>query len=170
MFSFSDYVNFRHEPVSACKIFDVNRTKYRHLENKSKIDSYYVTYSNQNLKISGPATIIESETLVYTCTKGQCIFPCLCKHCVLGENECSEHNILHPGLFDYTTDYFTVRNSDSYISMLMKAKSHLVILWRRVMRWYMMFTSMQVLEGSAFHALMMYSITKLSILCIMWTF
>ena len=31
----------------------------------------------------------------------------------------------------------------------------------------MMYKSMQVLEGSAFHALMMYSIIKLSILCIM---
>jgi hypothetical protein len=31
LISFSDYVNFRHEPVSACKIFYVNRTKYRHL-------------------------------------------------------------------------------------------------------------------------------------------
>ena len=114
LISFSDYVNFRHETVSACKLFDVNRTKYRHLENKTKINSYFVTDSNQDVQISGPATLMESGTLVYTCTKGLCIFPCLCKHCVLGENECSEHKILHPGLFDYMTDYFTVRNSDSY--------------------------------------------------------
>ena len=111
--TFADFVNYRHEPVEACKIFDINTTKYRNLKNKDKIKAYYIKDRSHGEKIAGPAQIIEDHRIIYTCTKSCCIFPCLCKGCVLAEVECSEHTILHPHFFNPDEDFFTVRNGDT---------------------------------------------------------
>ena len=111
---FNDFVSYRHEPVNMCKVFDVNPTKYKGLESKDKIKAYFISNQSDIDKIAGPATLLESQKIVYTCTKGVCIFPCLCKGCILGKKECEEHTILHPFRFDAEADFFTVRNSDGF--------------------------------------------------------
>ena len=111
--TFPDFVNYRHEPVNVCKIYDINISKYKKLENKEKIKSYFITDKNEILNIAGPVTVIEDHRILYTCAQNSCIFPCLCKGCILAEVECSKHNILHPYLFDPDEDFFTVRNGDT---------------------------------------------------------
>ena len=51
-------------------------------------------------------------SLLYTCIKHKCIFPCVCKDCVLEEKQCQEHPILHSGYFDPDRHAITVRSDD----------------------------------------------------------
>ena len=112
--SFSEFVNYRHEPTTACKLFGVNSNKYNDLENKDKIKAYFITKKVENQTIVGPATEMENNGVIYTCGNHKCVFPCICKACVLGIEECQEHKILHPHLFEFSEDFFTVRNADSF--------------------------------------------------------
>lgn len=111
---FHDFVTFRHEPLNVCKVFDINTTAYKQLENKEKIKAYFITENPTNRNIEGPATSIDDQKIVYTCAKNLCIFPCLCKGCVVKEAECSKHRILHPFLFNPDEHFFTVRNGDNF--------------------------------------------------------
>jgi hypothetical protein len=116
LLTFSEFTNYRHLPDDMCRIFDVNRLKYRELENKDKIEAYFASDKNlvNNVKIAGPATVIEGNRIIYTCEKLGCILPCLCKDCVLGSEQCNEHKILHQSLFDPSEDLYIVRKADSF--------------------------------------------------------
>jgi uncharacterized C2H2 Zn-finger protein len=113
LISFQEFVSYRHEPESCCSIFDINRKKYCDLENKVKIDAYFIT--GKPIKVhQGPSSSIVDQSVTYTCLRNMCIFPCLCQICVLAKDQCAEHKIIHPCYFDAKTDFFTVRNGDSF--------------------------------------------------------
>ena len=112
--SFGDFVNYRHEPINNCKIFDINRTKYKQLKNSEKIKAYFIKESSETINLSGPASSLDTQNILLTCPTNKCIFPCLCKTCVLRSKECSEHSILHPNFFDSDEDFFLVRNGYSF--------------------------------------------------------
>ena len=114
--TFSEFSNYRHEPKNMCRVFEVNKRKYSELENKDKIKAYFIIDQTQvqDFNIVGPATVIESNRIIYTCENHSCVFPCLCKDCVLGTGQCGEHKISHPNLFDPKEDFFIVRNADSF--------------------------------------------------------
>lgn len=113
LISFQDFVSYRHEPESCCSIFDINRKKYSGLENKDKIDAYFI--SGKPIKVNfGPSSSIVDQSVTYTCIKNMCVFPCLCQICVLDKNQCNKHSILHPGYFEAKNDWYTVRNGDSF--------------------------------------------------------
>ena len=113
LISFQEFVSYRHEPESCCNIFDINKRKYCDLENKDKIDAYFI--SGKPTKVQhGPSSSIVDQSVNYTCIKNMCLFPCLCRICVLAKDQCVEHKILHPGYFDAKHDWFTVRNGDSF--------------------------------------------------------
>ena len=113
LISFREFVSYRHEPESCCSIFDINRKKYCDLANKDKIDAYFIT--GKPIKVhQGPSSSIVDQSVSYTCIKNMCIFPCLCQICVLAKDQCAKHKIIHPGYFDDKTDFFTVRNGDSF--------------------------------------------------------
>ena len=112
LLTFSEFVTYRHEPVDTCMVFDINREKYEQIQNKDKINAYKITTSNNIEKYAGPAALIDTQQIVYSCVKGSCEFPCLCKACVLNDKECQEHIILHPNIFDPVKHFFIVRNAD----------------------------------------------------------
>ena len=112
LLTFSEFVSYRHEPVGACMVFDINRTKYERLQNKDKIKAYMILKSSERVEFAGPTTLMDKQQICYTCTQGSCMFPCICKACVLSAEECEEHEILHPNLFDPAEHFFTVRNAD----------------------------------------------------------
>lgn len=114
LLDFSEFVTFRHEPVEVCKVFDVNRAKYKQTSNKDKINAYFIANSSEMMQLAGPATTIDLQRVIYSCIKGSCIFPCICKTCVLSTKECQEHEILHPHFFDPALHFFTVRNADDF--------------------------------------------------------
>ena len=43
LISFQEFVSYRHEPTTACKIFDVNKKKYQSLQSREKIEAYYIS-------------------------------------------------------------------------------------------------------------------------------
>ena len=112
LLTFSEFVTYRHEPVDSCMVFDINRQKYRNLQNKEKIDSYKILKCSELSKYAGPTTLIDKNQICYTCPNGFCIIPCICKACALNDEECDKHKILHPDLFDPVDHFFTVRNAD----------------------------------------------------------
>ena len=87
-------------------------------KNKDKIKSYWgdpYCISGYSIKAQyGPCSSIVDQSLIYTCLKSKCIFPCLCQICVLDKDQCVNHNIIHPGYFEIEKDFFTVRNGDSF--------------------------------------------------------
>ena len=70
--------------------------------------------STDNMIISGPCSKDQNQSLIYTCIKHRCIFPCVCKDCVEDEGQCEDHTILHPGYFSPEQHALTVRMHDSY--------------------------------------------------------
>ena len=113
LISFQDFVTYRHEPTGVCINFDINKEKYQGLDNRVKIESYFIK-GVPTKSIFGPTSSIDNESVSYTCNNSMCIFPCLCSICVLQKDQCQEHKLLHPGFFDADNDFFTVRNSDSF--------------------------------------------------------
>ena len=113
LISFQDFVTYRHEPIDACRNFDINKEKYQRLENRVKIESYFIK-GVPTKNVFGPTSSIIDESVFYTCNNSMCVFPCLCRMCVLEKGQCQEHKLLHPGFFDEDNDFFTVRNSDSF--------------------------------------------------------
>ena len=66
LISFQEFVSYRHEPKSCCSIFDINRKKYCDLENKDKIDAYFI--SEKPIKVHyGPFSSIVDQSVTYTC-------------------------------------------------------------------------------------------------------
>ena len=111
---FYDFTNYRHEPSKMCFSYDINLSKYEMLDTKDKINSYFIKEEAKTSTIVGPATLIEKESLLYTCKRHRCIFPCLCVSCVLQTSECSEHNFIHPDLFDNDNDRLLLRTPHNY--------------------------------------------------------
>ena len=112
-YSFKSYVSYRHEPVNECKIFDINHSKYETLENRQKIQSYFVKDNSSGSILAGPATSIDTEQVLYTCKNSMCVIPCLCHHCNIRIPECNEHKIIHPAFFDASSDFFIVRTTSN---------------------------------------------------------
>ena len=117
--TFKEFVEYRHSTKYDCEHFEVDMEEYNTLDDVNKIKSLRVSDKGyENLKISGPSSIRgksgELDKIVYTCTKHNCVLPCVCYLCN-DENpdECA-HTILHPGFFDPKTHLFTVRNADSF--------------------------------------------------------
>ena len=113
LISFQEFVSYRHEPRSVCRIYNINKEKYESLENRVKIESYFIK-GLPTRNTYGPTSSIFDESVSYTCIDKMCVIPCLCRICVMNKDQCQDHKVLHPGYFDAAKDFFTVRNSDSY--------------------------------------------------------
>ena len=117
--SFSEFLEFSHDPQDACHVFEVDMVNYFYLNDVSKLKSLSISDKQKNYEISGPATekgrmSSDLDKILYTCTNQRCIIPCVCYLCN-DENpdECA-HRIMHPGFFNPNEHLFTVRNADSY--------------------------------------------------------
>lgn len=62
--------------------------------------------SQTEFKIHGAASSLDKK-LLYTCSFFKCVIYCPCSLC-RGENQCGEHFLLLPRLFDVETDHFTI--------------------------------------------------------------
>ena len=92
----------------------MNHEKYKNLDDLNKIKALKIGPNVENLNIIGPCSRDHDMSLLYTCIKHKCIFPCVCKDCVLEEKQCQEHQILHSGYFDPDRHAITVRSDDSH--------------------------------------------------------
>ena len=50
----------------------------------------------------------------YTCQFGKCRIPCPCPQCHLSLEQCSEHTIKHPSLFDETKHLISIKSSEEF--------------------------------------------------------
>jgi hypothetical protein len=112
--SFKEYTEFTHSPPDNCCQYVINVEKYKNLNDLEKIKALEVSKTNEDLKVEGPASRDRDMSILYTCIKHGCIFPCVCKDCVLEEKQCKKHEILHPGYFDVDNHAMTVREDDSH--------------------------------------------------------
>ena len=48
----------------------------------------------------------------FTCRKGNCKIPCICKECCESGSQCKLHKIKHADLFNYEQDSMTIRSSE----------------------------------------------------------
>jgi hypothetical protein len=110
--SFSEYTEFTHSPPNQCNEYEVNHEKYNNLDDLKKIEALEIGPNVEDLNIIGPCSRDHDMSLLYTCIRHQCIFPCVCKDCVLEEKQCQEHQILHSGYFDPDRHAITVRSHD----------------------------------------------------------
>ena len=111
--SFAEYTEFTHSPPDQCNEYKINETKYESLSDLKKIESYEVENYGRSQRIKGPCSNNHDMSILYTCNKNRCIFPCVCKDCVSEEKQCQSHKVLHPGYFDPEKHSFSVRNDDS---------------------------------------------------------
>ena len=88
--SFKEYTEFTHSPDICCQ-YEINLEKYNNLDDLKKIEALGVATTPENLNVEGPASREYDMSLLYTCIKHRCIFPCVCKDCVLEEKQCKEH-------------------------------------------------------------------------------
>ena len=85
------------------------------LNDLQKIKALRASLVENDVCIEGPCSRDSDMSLMYTCRRRKCIFPCVCKDCVIeGEKQCEEHQILHPGFFDQEKHAITVRSDDFY--------------------------------------------------------
>ena len=112
--TFRKYTEFTHSPPDQCNQYEVNLEKYKNLNDLNKIEALVIGPNVENINIIGPCSRDHDMSLVYTCVKHKCIFPCVCKDCVLEEKQCEDHLILHSGFFDPERHAITVRNDDSH--------------------------------------------------------
>ena len=114
--SFAKYTEFTHTPTEVCQNYEINKKRYKNIDDIKKLEALVPSteVSTDNMIISGPCSKDQNQSLIYTCIKHRCIFPCVCKDCVEDEGQCEDHTILHPGYFLPEQHALTVRMHDSY--------------------------------------------------------
>ena len=111
--SFAEYTEFTHSPPQQCNAYKINKTKYDNLDDLKKIESLEVDAEVNIENIKGPCSKDYDMSLLYTCINHKCVLPCVCKDCVSEDNQCQQHQILHPGYFDPKRHAISVRSDDS---------------------------------------------------------
>ena len=101
--SYAECTEFRHERNIECKSFSINQS-YAEFGNLDKIESLEVSLKELQ--------DFDKEIVRYTCTKGKCRIPCICKECNFRNPQCKLHKIKHPDLFNYEKDSMTIRSSE----------------------------------------------------------
>ena len=111
---FKNYTEFHHD---GNKCFDLSLSCYEKYSDLAKIDSYQFTVEKISIDESD-SDIDDSdhkhEKKMYTCQFRKCKIPCPCPQCHLNMEQCSEHKIKHPSLFDETNHMISIKSSEEY--------------------------------------------------------
>ena len=82
---------------------------YDDVDDLEKIESLKI-----NATKCGDLNIGTNEDILYTCRKGECGIPCMCKDCCKSEPQCKMHRIRHEEVFNYDEDSMTIRSSEMF--------------------------------------------------------
>lgn len=104
--SYRRYTEFRHEETVGCQSFSIDDS-YDDVDDLEKIKSLKI-----NVAKCGDANKCTNEKILYTCRKGTCEIPCMCKDCCKSEPQCKMHRIRHEEVFNYEEDSMTIRSSE----------------------------------------------------------
>ena len=111
--SFERYTEFSHSCTS-CHKFSIGKD-YAELDDLCKLDALEIKQIEYSDSDSDEDSIESSDDkIVYTCEHKGCSIPCPCSPCSKGDEQCNEHPIKHPNLFNEETDAFVTRSTDTY--------------------------------------------------------
>ena len=110
---FKNYTEFYHD---GNKCFDLSLSCYEKYPDLAKIDSYQITVEKISTaeSDSDDDSDHKHEKKIYTCQFKKCKIPCPCPQCHLDLEQCSEHKIKHPSLFDETNHMISIKSSEAF--------------------------------------------------------
>ena len=105
--SYAKYTNFTHLENLSCKIFKITSDQ-ENCEDLDRINTLEIKEDSKNKFIDPDDT----RNIFYTCKKKYCVIPCPCHRCCSDRDQCAEHQICHPDLFDEADHLFSVRSTE----------------------------------------------------------
>ena len=104
--NYRNYTEYRHDESTVCGSYKIKES-YNSIGDLEKIESLEIDVGKSSDKSSN-----KKGKIMYTCRKGNCQIPCICKECCESESQCKLHKIKHEELFNYEQDSMTIRSSE----------------------------------------------------------
>ena len=111
---FRRYTEFYHDGKEC---FDLRLAGYKSFDDLAKIDAYQIIAKRTEQEASESESDDEEpkdDKKMYSCQYGKCRIPCPCPQCHLNANQCPDHKIKHPALFDNVQHSISIRSSEEY--------------------------------------------------------
>ena len=108
--NYQSYTEFCHD---GGKCFEFCVKSYEKYEDLDKIRAYQIRAAIEEFDGSSNDDS-ENSKKYYTCQARKCKIPCPCPQCNSSEDQCKEHNLQHPALFDDEKHVLSIRSSRSF--------------------------------------------------------
>ena len=105
---FKTYSEFSHDG-NQCFAYKIEG--HDNLGDLQKINSYQI---ESEIDSSEEKSTEDDIEIYYTCQHRRCKIPCPCGQCCSDTNQCTEHKMCHPALFDENLHAISIRSSDPF--------------------------------------------------------